>query len=207
MSRTRCGPDREFLHQITNHMILKEHWRFIGSTLSWAVRVGCAQHLVHEYVYECTETRGESMLPTVHSINDYVHVLKRYRFGRDVEIGDCIVAVKPSDPGHRVCKRITGMPGDVILVDPSSSSPLTNSPAQILENDGFNHYITVPDGHVWCTGDNLCHSLDSRSYSVLPMGLITGKVVAVHSMKNGIWSLFDWNLFKWIENSFKQETT
>ena len=182
---------------------MKEHWNFLATTLSWAVRVGCLQHLVHEYVYEFTETRGESMLPTVLRYGDYVHVLKKYRYGRGVQMGDCIVAVKPSDPSHRVCKRITGMPGDVILVDPSSSSPLTASPAQAAEKDGFNNYITVPEGHVWCTGDNLCHSLDSRSYSVLPMGLITGKVVAVHTMGPGVWSVSDlWNKFSWIDNTF-----
>lgn len=190
-------------------MKVLEPVRFAGSTLSWTLRAGCLAHLVHEYVYEFTETRGESMLPTLQSQSDYVHALKKYRLGRNVDIGDCIVAIKPSDPEHRVCKRISGMPGDVILVDPSSSSPLTNSAAECAAHEGFNKFIRVPEGHVWVTGDNLCHSLDSRSYSVLPMALIKGKIVAANSMNRGLrdpdtGKFWFWNL-RWIENTYKDE--
>lgn len=190
-------------------MPLPESLKFIGSTLSWTVRAGCVAHLIHEYVYEFTETRGESMLPTLQARHDYVHALKTHRYGRNVTMGDCIVATKPSDPEHRVCKRITGMPGDVILVDPSSSSLLTNSPTESVAHDGFNKYIRVPEGHVWVTGDNLCHSLDSRSYSVLPMALIKGKIVAANSMDKGLrdpisGSFWFWNL-RWIGNSYSSE--
>lgn len=183
-------------------MKLPESLQFIVSTLSWTLRAGCVAHLVHEYLYEFTETRGESMLPSLQSHHDYVHAIKKYRLGRNLAIGDCIVAIKPSDPGHRVCKRITGMPGDVILVDPSSSSELTNSMTQAAQHDGFNKFIRVPEGHVWCTGDNLCHSLDSRSYSALPMGLITGKIVAANSMDHPF--LSGWG-FRWIKNVFVDE--
>lgn len=186
-------------------MAASESVKFIVSTLSWTVKAGCVAHLIHEYVYEFTETRGESMLPTLQSQHDYVHALKRYRLGRGLDMGDCIVAVKPSDPEHRVCKRITGMPGDVILIDPSSSSELTHSTAAAVQNDGFNKYIKVPEGHVWVTGDNLCHSLDSRSYSVLPLGLVKGKIVAANSMNRGLWNdegqFWFWD-FRWIRNSF-----
>lgn len=189
-------------------MPLPESLKFIGSTLSWTLKAGCVAHLIHEYVYEFTETRGESMLPTLQAHHDYVHALKKHRLGRDLEMGDCIVAIKPSDPEHRVCKRITGMPGDVILVDPSSSSELTNTPAECIAHDGFNKYIRVPEGHVWATGDNLCHSLDSRSYSVLPMALIKGKIVAANSMDKGLRDdngrFWFWN-FRWIGNSFVNE--
>lgn len=182
--------------------------KFIGTTASWTLRAGCVAHLIHEYVYEFTETRGESMLPTLQAQKDYVHALKTYRYGRNLDIGDCIVAVKPSDPSHRVCKRITGMPGDIVLIDPSSSSELTANMAERLHNNGFNKYIKVPEGHVWVTGDNLCHSLDSRSYSALPMALIKGKIVAANSLDKGFiddkgkFNL--WN-FRWITNNFIDE--
>lgn len=175
---------------------------FVVSTLSWTLRAGCLAHLVHENVYEFTETRGESMLPTLHNQNDFVHTFKKYKLGRGVEMGDMIVAMKPSDPEHRVCKRVTGMPGDIVLVDPSSSSFLTNSSADVIQHDGFNKYIRIPEGHVWCTGDNLCHSLDSRSYSVLPMGLITGKIVGANSMDDGLKGFFN---FRRITNTFTDE--
>eukprot|EP00798_Chlamydomonas_sp_ICE-L_P003557 gene3557-13629_t len=34
----------------------------------------------------------------------------------------------------------------------------------------------VPPGHVWLQGDNLIHSLDSRQYGPVPMGMVRGKV-------------------------------
>lgn len=182
--------------------------RFIYSTLSWTLRAGCAAHLLHEYCYEFTETRGESMLTTLQSTGDYVHAWKAHRLGRNVDMGDLIVAAKPSDPEHRICKRITGMPGDIVQIDPTSSSTVTNSPNECLQHDGFNKLIRVPDGHVWVTGDNLCHSLDSRTYASIPMGLIKGKVVAANSMNKGLWSdegkFWFWN-FRWIKNTFVDE--
>lgn len=145
------------------------------------------------------------MLTTLQANRDFVHALKSYRLGRNIEIGDLVVAVKPSEPDHRICKRVTGMPGDVILVDPSSSSPITNSAADCEKHDGFNKFVEVPEGHLWVTGDNLSQSLDSRSYSWLPMALVKGKVVAANSMDKGLYDdegNFWFYKFRWIENTF-----
>lgn len=159
----------------------------VGSRIiSWTLRIFCSMHLANEYLFEITETKGESMLPTIQAQKDFVYANKTCRLGRDVDVGDVIVAIKPSDPDHRVCKRISGMPGDVILVDPTTSSIVTNSAAVSESNDGFNKFVTVPEGHVWVTGDNLSHSLDSRSYMWLPMALIKGKVIAVASLDKGL---------------------
>lgn len=160
--------------------------KFVSKVVSWSVRAGCVAHLASEYLFEFTETRGESMLPTLQARHDFVLARKTHRLGRDLEMGDIIVAIKPSDPDHRVCKRISGMPGDVILVDPTSSSTVTNSVSTCDQNDGFNKFVTVPEGHVWVTGDNLSHSLDSRSYMWLPMALIKGKVIAAASLDKGL---------------------
>lgn len=183
-----------------HHFILQlmEHVRFVGQVVSWAVRCGCLGHLIQEYVFEFSETRGELMLPTLQQQHDYVATNKRYRLGRGLDMGDCIVAMKPLDPLHRVCKRITGMPGDVVLVDPLLSLELSNSPASVISHDGYNKYIVVPEGHVWATGDNLALSLDSRSYGVVPMGLITGKIVGATLVGDSLHSLLGIFGFKWL---------
>lgn len=134
------------------------------------------------------------MLPTLSARNDYVHTSKLHRLGRDIENGDVIVALKPTDPHQRVCKRITGMPGDVILVDPSDGSLKEEG----SDDSACDRYIVVPQGHVWLTGDNLSHSLDSRTYSVLPMALIKGKIVAANDL-NKSWR--SWWGFRRIENN------
>ncbi|RKP31268.1 LexA/Signal peptidase [Metschnikowia bicuspidata] len=187
---------------------MHEALKFGAKVLSWTFRAGCAAHLVSEYLVEFTETRGESMLPTLQAHGDFVLAQKSHRLGRNLEMGDVIVAVKPSDPDHRVCKRISGMPGDIILIDPASSSPVTNSASECEEHDGFNKFVIVPEGHVWVTGDNLSHSLDSRSYMWLPMALIKGKVIAATSWdkglrdKNGNFWFYN---FRWITSNFVDE--
>lgn len=153
-------------------------------TMSKALRIGCGVHLIHSHLYELSDTHGESMLPTLNYAGDYVHVNKLYRRGRGVDVGDLIIAVKPTDPSQRVCKRITGMEGDYILVDPS-------------EGD-FDRYIQVPKGHCWVTGDNLSQSLDSRTYGVMPLGLIKGKIFAIHGSDGR---------FDWVSNHFPTHKT
>lgn len=149
----------------------------IGKSVSWALRVGCTVHLIHSNIYEFSETHGESMLPTLNYSGDFVHADKTCQRGRRCKVGDMIVAVKPTDPDQRVCKRITGMPGDIIQIDPST--------------DDHDKFIKVPEGHCWLTGDNLSQSLDSRSYGVLPLGLIKGRIFAVHTSEGE---------FKWTPN-------
>ena len=158
---------------------------------TYVIQSLCFLHVFHTYFYEFTETRGESMLPTLSATKDFVHVDKRYRNGKNVRLGDCIVAVKPTDPTHRVCKRISGMPGDLILVDPGVKKDLVNysrSEEAMDDNEEFRTYIRVPKGHVWVTGDNLSHSLDSRTYNALPMGLIKGKIVAANDFNEPFWN-------------------
>ncbi|KAA8911251.1 hypothetical protein TRICI_003861 [Trichomonascus ciferrii] len=149
-------------------------------TMSKALRIGCGVHLLHSQLYELSETHGESMLPTLNYAGDYVHVNKYYRRGRGVGVGDLIIAVKPTDPHQYVCKRITGMEGDYVLVDPSAGD--------------FERYIQVPKGHCWVTGDNLSASLDSRTYGVMPLGLIKGKIFAIWGWSDG--------RFEWVSNHF-----
>lgn len=144
----------------------------IGRTASWAVRIGCTVHLIHHHIYEVSETFGESMLPTLNYAGDFVHANKFCQKGRFCHAGDVIIAAKPTDPPQRVCKRIIGMPGDYVVVDPMVDP---------------NSLIKVPEGHVWLSGDNMSQSLDSRNYGPLPMGLIKGKIFMVNSMNDFMW--------------------
>lgn len=153
-------------------------FRVVWEVSSWAVRVGCSVHCIHSYLFEVTETVGESMLPTLDYSGDFVFVNKMYRRGQACQVGDLIVGIKPTDPVQRICKRISGMPGDIVLVDPSAGD--------------MQKFIQVPKGHCWVTGDNLPQSLDSRSYGALPLGLIKGKISAVYNA-------WEW---RWVDNEF-----
>ncbi|KDN47343.1 LexA/Signal peptidase, partial [Tilletiaria anomala UBC 951] len=129
-------------------------------------------HVVTTHVAEIRWTTGSSMLPTLAASGDQVlHVRwPLYNFTQRIkrtntyglELGDLVVATSPMNPSKTVCKRVVGLPGDTILVDPRKDAPS----------------ITVPRGHVFLCGDNLNNSTDSRHYGPVPIGLIRGKVVA-----------------------------
>ena len=80
--------------------------------------------------------------------------------------GDLVTFISPLDPGRIVCKRITGLPGDVVCVDPTGTyAPSTE-------------HAVIPKNHIWVTGDNLAWSRDSRVYGPVPMGLLKGRLYA-----------------------------
>ncbi|KAH3675874.1 hypothetical protein WICMUC_002444 [Wickerhamomyces mucosus] len=181
-----------------------ENIKFFGKVFGYVLRGGCFIHIFQTHFYEFTETRGESMLPTLNSTYDFVYSSKYYRNGRGLEKGDCIVSLKPTDPDQRVCKRITGMPGDLILIDPSLQKAF-NDDTELEEDDNFNKYIRVPKGHCWVTGDNLAHSLDSRSYNSLPLGLIKGKIIAANDFNKPFYENGIFYGFRKIKNNYIDE--
>jgi len=106
--------------------------------------------------------------------------------GLGLRIGDVVVSTSPTHPAKTVCKRVLGLPGDTILVDPrdhlSEDAGLLAAHAdpmlQALVSLHSARTVTVPPGHVWLTGDNLGNSTDSRQYGPVPMALIKGRVLA-----------------------------
>lgn len=80
--------------------------------------------------------------------------------------GDLIDFISPRDPSYSVCKRIIGLPGDVVCVDPSGLKGRKED------------WVKVPQGYLWVTGDNLSNSNDSRDYGPVPVQLVRGKIVA-----------------------------
>ena len=80
--------------------------------------------------------------------------------------GDLATYISPLDPARIVCKRVIGIPGDVICVDPTGKvAPSTE-------------HVIVPKGHLWMSGDNAEMSRDSRHYGPVSMALVKGKLVA-----------------------------
>jgi inner membrane protease subunit 1 len=80
--------------------------------------------------------------------------------------GDLVTLRSPLDPFRTVCKRVIGLAGDVICVDPTGAmAPSTE-------------HVMVPKGHVWLSGDNAAMSRDSREYGPVSTALIQGKLYA-----------------------------
>ncbi|CEJ01184.1 hypothetical protein RMCBS344292_15219 [Rhizopus microsporus] len=135
---------------------------FMLKTSKLFIQFSCFAHLFNQHVFEMTWCLGPSMLPyfDMEGIVGVEHITQRFR---ELRIGDVIVCTSPAVPGRAVLKRIIGMPGDNVCVDPTVKD---------------RKYISVPKGHVWVAGDNLSNSFDSRGYGPVPMGLIKGRVFA-----------------------------
>jgi inner membrane protease subunit 1 len=91
------------------------------------------------------------------------------RLTTGISVGDVVVVQHPERHGT-VCKRVLGLPGDVVLRPPPSRRSRRSAPPR------ENLYV-VPDGHCWIEGDNSLNSSDSRVYGAVPAALIVGRVL------------------------------
>lgn len=115
------------------------------------------------------------MLPTM-SIVEYVleEKIRHEWFPQKLRRGDVVTYLSPLDPNSLVCKRILGLPGDIILVDPTTLSDPERS--DMRERASQSH-VTVPKGHIWVQGDNATASRDSRLYGPVPISLVRGRLL------------------------------
>ncbi|GMM35846.1 endopeptidase catalytic subunit [Saccharomycopsis crataegensis] len=110
----------------TQSTIFTRYFTAVAKASPIVFNVLLAAHIASSYSYEYIASYGDSMLPTLHSFSDYLVISRAYRRGKGITTGDMVSCCKPTEPMSRVCKRVTGMPGDIILVDPSKSSIYTN---------------------------------------------------------------------------------
>lgn len=80
--------------------------------------------------------------------------------------GDLVTFESPLTPGRFVCKRLLGLPGDIVCVDPTGSKAHSSE------------HVVVPRGHIWLMGDNSDLSRDSRDYGPVPLSLVRGTLLA-----------------------------
>ncbi|OBZ79092.1 Mitochondrial inner membrane protease subunit 1 [Grifola frondosa] len=105
------------------------------------------------------------MMPTMAMDGEAVLELRMIDPRRIVR-GDLVTFASPLDPSRKVCKRVVGLPGDVVCVDPTGEyAPSTE-------------HVVIPRNHVWISGDNAAASRDSRLYGPVSMALIKGKLIA-----------------------------
>ncbi|KAI5854549.1 mitochondrial inner membrane protease subunit 1 [Tricharina praecox] len=145
---------------IPTNILLQRQLRLLRSS----VLVVLWTHLVWSKCFSIGATIGPSMLPTINVSGDWVLISKFHTRGREVRVGDVVSFKHPHDGGDvRVVKRVIGLPGDFVVKDPS---------------DGSGDMLQVPKGHMWVTGDNMPHSVDSRFYGPIPLAMVSGKIIA-----------------------------
>ena len=105
------------------------------------------------------------MVPTMYPEGEWI-LESRLTSPRKLRRGDLATYISPLDPSRTVCKRVLGLPGDVVCVDPTGQkAPSTE-------------HVVVPKGHLWMSGDNAELSRDSRDYGPVSMALVKGRQVA-----------------------------
>ncbi|KAL4069500.1 LexA/Signal peptidase [Scleroderma citrinum] len=161
--------------------------RKFGRGCLHGVNVGCALHLFRDCVggpspVSCSrqlwvhifrfmtsiQMDGVSMLPTFDATGEIIieDILSHRLFSHTLARGQLVTLQSPLQPNRVICKRVIGLPGDTICVDPTGlMAPSTE-------------HVIVPKGHVWIAGDNASCSRDSRLYGPVPTALIRGKVIA-----------------------------
>jgi signal peptidase I len=125
-----------------------------------------------------------------------LHALLPYR---SPERGDVVVFKYPVDPRRDFIKRcvavagdqveirdkqlfVNGVPQDEPYVVHKSDAVIPNRPSvrpSLRARDNFGPYV-VPDGAVFCMGDNRDNSSDSRFWGPVPLENIKGRAVLIY---------------------------
>ncbi|KAI0540151.1 LexA/Signal peptidase [Xylaria digitata] len=172
-------------------------------------------HVIWAYGMSIGFGWGPSMMPTFLATNEWFVTDKRYRRGRGVQVGDCVVYSIPVEPGEEGLKRVMGMPGDYVLLNspPSGAVHALHAGSEpgaggsvgvdrVGRGIGTENMIQVPKGHCFIVGDNLPWSRDSRDFGPIPLALIRGKVIA----KGSLAGLNPFNWFTEVENGLQKPT-
>jgi signal peptidase I len=103
---------------------------------------------------------------------------------REIERGDLVVFKHPQEPERDFIKRIIGLPGDVVemrqgyvwINGREIDEPYINP---LYRQRGSLPPLRVPDGQYFVLGDHRNNSADSRSWGMVPRGLIKGRAFMV----------------------------
>lgn len=132
------------------------------------------------------------MYPTMSEKTPFTLTSKLHARAKDMSTGDLIHFMSPIFRDAMNGKRLIGMPGDYIVLDPHQAPSVGGAPvpgitdwrsqAEIekgieLKEREEPMMIEVPEGHIYAVGDNLSWSRDSRFFGPVPMALVNGKQI------------------------------
>lgn len=166
--------------------------------------------IINAFFFQSYKVFGSSMVPTLHDgdrliISKLGKTSSKVR-GKDYQPnrGDIIVFVDPLNSDLQLIKRVIGLPGERVVVkdgkltvyntdNPNGFDPDTRGDytADLPPSSGEND-VSVPEGHLFVSGDNRAgsNSLDSRNeLGTVPEELVIG------TLQVRIWPLSDAKFF------------
>lgn len=130
------------------------------------------------FIFRLVGVSGTSMTDTLQD-GDWLITVQRSEY----EYGDIVVITQETEVDGPLIKRVIATGGQVIDIDSSTDTVYVDGEPldepyireEHLDNAGDHNYpLTVPEGYLFCMGDNRNGSLDSRSSAV---GLIDERYV------------------------------
>lgn len=154
--------------------------------------------LIFTFAFRLVGVKGQSMESTLHE-NDWLITMRRSEY----VYKDIVVITEPNYFNEPLIKRVIAVGGQTVDIDYASSTvyvdgealdePYINESFILQNSDDIQFPYTVPDGHLFCMGDNRNKSTDSRSILIgsVDERYILGKAV-VRVLPFGDFDIYDY---------------
>ncbi len=154
--------------------------------------------VVFTFVFRLVGVEGYSMSDTLQD-NDWLLTVNKESYER----GDIVVITEPNYFDEPLIKRVIAKGGETVDIDFETSTvfvdgvalkePYTREDYILPKLDDIDFPYTVPEGHIFCMGDNRNGSTDSRSNLIGPLDerYVLGKAV-VRILPFGDFNIYDY---------------
>lgn len=154
--------------------------------------------VVFTFVFRLVGVSGFSMTNTLQD-NDWLLTVQKESYDR----GDIVVITQPNYFNEPLIKRVIAKEGETVNIDFTTGTvyvdnvaleePYTKEDYILPKLDDIDFPYTVPEGHIFCMGDNRNGSTDSRSTLIGPLDerYVLGKAV-VRILPFGDFDIYDY---------------